>query len=249
MKMLPQFLFAIFIAIALSIGTLVLPAAADMYVSGQFGGVFPQGLTHVDHVTGSFQPGTTATSLSQMSSIMYGGKVGYLLADWLAIEMEAFNSTPHVKAQPQTFNEPTFGPFQQPNGGTLRMTTWAVGPVFRLPLTQRITAYAGASPAVFFSHFKQGGEAPRSSNSLGLNTQLGVSYRLVPGVSLFAEYKYNHARFIYSQVGTTEGFNASYNAHIGAVGITFWIPDQSIANLFGLTAKPVFDSTLKPLFE
>lgn len=200
-------------------------AQAHMYVTGQFGGTFPSSLSNITDVGGSFEPGTTATDLSLRKSIMYGGKVGYVLTDWLAVETEAYNSTPHLKQQGQTFNEPTFGPFQWTKAGTFRVTTWAFNAVGRLPVTEKVVVHAGVGPGIFFSHMKATDEHPQSSTRVGLNTQLGANYFLTKAVSLSLEWKFNHVRFGYPSFGTTEGFHATYNAHHVVFGISYWIPD------------------------
>jgi opacity protein-like surface antigen len=211
-----------------------------LYFSGQVGGSFPDHFSSIDNVGGSFEPGTTASSLELQKSLLYGAKVGmYSKSGILGMESEVFNTNPHIKPQRQVFFEPTSGPFSSNVAGSrTRLTTWAVNVVGRYPLCDHMEIYAGIGPAMFFAHMDREGQS-QSSNRFGLNTQLGINYVVASHWSVFAEWKFNHTRFKFATQGDTEGFHATYNAHGVVVGITRtfdvslpWQSKITLRNLF-----------------
>lgn len=176
-----------------------LPASAHdevVYFTGQLGGSFPGSFTNIENVGGSFEPGTTSTDLNLKNSLLYGLKLGiYSKSGILGLETEVFNTNPDIKQQQQTFNEPTFGPFQATSEGNARVVTWAFNVLGRLPLSERLVVHAGVGPAILFSHLDRTNEQPQSSKRAGLNTQLGLSYFITKQVNVFGEWKFNHTRF------------------------------------------------------
>jgi hypothetical protein len=92
---------SVLIILALSTATAQF-AQAETYVAGQVGATLPQSLSDVDFT--GIASGLTSSDLKLKESIMYGAKVGHYFdsAKWLGVELEAFNSTPHVKQQDVT---------------------------------------------------------------------------------------------------------------------------------------------------
>jgi opacity protein-like surface antigen len=81
--------------------------------------------------------------------------------------------------------------------------------------------YAGVGLGVFFSHISDGTDSS-SSTDVGLNTQLGLRYRVTNNVSVFGEWKYNYANINHTNIGGS-GLDLSYNynANIFAAGLGY----------------------------
>ena len=67
------------------------------------------------------------------------------------------------------------------------MTTWALNVVGRVPVTERLVAHAGIGPALIRSNLQFDNEQAQSSNRIGLNTQLGLTYFITKQVQVSAE--------------------------------------------------------------
>jgi opacity protein-like surface antigen len=82
--------------------------------------------------------------------------------------------------------------------------------------------YAGVGLGVFFSRISDGTDSS-SSTDVGLNTQLGLRYRVNPNLSLFGEWKYNYANIDHNNVLGVNGVDLSYNynANIFAAGVGY----------------------------
>ena len=197
------------------------PVQAEMYVAGQIGAHMPNDASNVEF---SAAGGTVGGSdLALQNSLMYGAKAGYYfdsvkLGNFnLGVETEVFNSTPHVKQQGWTAG----GVTETLPGLTNRVLTWA--PVVALVRYQAgaFEPYAGVGLGVFFSRFAFGTNSS-SSTDVGLNTQVGIRYRVNPNLSLFTEWKYNYANISHSNfIGIPVDFSYNYNAHIVAGGIGY----------------------------
>ena len=191
---------------------------AEMYVAGQGGVSLPQKLLGVQWDAG----GTTlgGNNLSLDNSVMYGAKVGYYFDSlkWLGIETEVFNSTPHVKQQNVTIGGIDLGTMP---GMNLRVLTWAPVNVVVRHQMGAFEPYAGVGVGVFFSRLSNSSNS--SSTDVGLNTQLGLRYRMTTQLAFFGEYKFNHADNIsYDNVGGVGlGLTADYNAHNLVFGIGY----------------------------
>ena len=142
---------------------------------------------------------------------VYGGKVGHFFGDrmdWLGVEMEAFNTTPHVEQQGLV------------PGSHFRVTTLAFNLIGRLKLgcetktvrTEprsrregiryetryerefcRLQPYGGVGLGVFFANLSNNGNSVSDNAVPGLNALAGVRYYFTERIALFAEYKYNWA--------------------------------------------------------
>jgi len=208
-------------------------AYAESYVAGQFGVALPsigKGLTDVD-LTGVFPEGSTMSDRALKTSALYGAKLGYFFpqARWFGIETEVFNATPHIKQQFTTVTVPpgaVMGGTATANvsGDHFRVLTWApLNLVFRYPNT-RLQPYVAVGPGIFFANVEStftGFEGSQSSTKIGLNTQVGLRYFMTRHVTVFGEWKYNHARFTFEETVPQFGFNATYNMHLVAFGIAY----------------------------
>lgn len=235
------------IATSALVTLLALPASSVhahdevVYFSVMTGASLPGSYTSVENVGGSFEPGTTADDLDLDSSLIYGAKAGiYSKSGILGLETEVFSTTHDIGTQTRTFYEPTFGPFVQTQEGEARVTTWALNVVARIPVNDRLTAHVAAGPAIFFSKLSLANEQSQSKSQAGLNTQVGLNYLLTNQVSVFGEWKYNHANIKYPSKGTTEGFESDYNPHAIVVGLSYtfdaplpWRSPITLKKLFG----------------
>jgi hypothetical protein len=170
-------------------------------------------------------------------SIVYGMKIGYFhpgRLNWLGLEIEGYNSTPHLKQS---------GPAP---GSHLRLTTLGLNAIARTKLACRedrrdrrdedydspladnarcpLHLYAGAGLGVFFAETSnQFGRSTENARA-GLNALAGVKYFFNEHVSLFAEYKFNYVDLKFDQfAGPTAGLNGTYliNHVVGGVAVHF----------------------------
>lgn len=217
-----------------------LQARAEMYVAGQAGVTLPQSLSNVDVSDPStgLPAGSTSSNLDLKASVMYGAKLGYYFdsVKWLGVETEVFNTTPHMKQQTQTLTVPQGFAFAAPpscagsqscpisaSGSYLRVLTWApVNLVVRYQMGQ-LEPYAGVGMGVFFARLKDAGTGDStSSTAVGLNTQVGLRYRVTSNIAIFGEWKFNHARFSFD--ATPNAFtnvDATYNVHHLVFGVGY----------------------------
>ncbi|HEU5406713.1 MAG TPA: outer membrane beta-barrel protein [Nitrospira sp.] len=192
------------IAIALSVVS-TLPAFAETYVSGMVGATLAPDTVRGrvnDPSFAGLPEGTSISNVQLNSSIMYGAKVGHYFNSmpWLGVELEAFVTTPHRPAQRLTLNAPGVGAIQQDEpGATNRLVV--VSPLIMVRYRAgALEPYAGIGPGVFFLHQEQltASGSPsnysQSNTGYGLNTQVGLRYRLTGHVSMFGEWKYNYGR-------------------------------------------------------
>ena len=215
-------------SVVMGIFCLTLPLQAEMYVAGQVGANIPNSLSSVEYSA----PGVTVggNDLLLQNSLMYGAKVGYYFDSlktmeppaWqhfrLGVETEVFNSTPHIKQQDITIGGVPVGTA----GFTNRVLTWAPFVVVVRYQAGAFEPYAGVGLGVFFSRISNGTDS-NSSTDPGLNTQLGLRYRVNPNFSLFGEWKYNYANIDHSNFLGAGGVDvsANYSANIFAAGVGY----------------------------
>jgi opacity protein-like surface antigen len=183
-----------------------------LYVAGQIGYTSPNDLTNVQG-TGPIS-GLSFSDLKLHDSIVYGAKVGYYLpgVNWLGIETELFNTTPHVKQQPVT----VLGVTVPVPGFNLSVFTWAINALIRYPGKQ-FQPYAGVGLGLFFAEAKFQGQSDKDV-APGLNALAGVRYFATDHIALFAEYKYNRVAFDFPDA---IGLKADYSANQFLGGISF----------------------------
>lgn len=206
----------------LALGILLImsvPAQAEMYVAGQVGVTIPQNLSNVEWSAGGVTVG--GNDLSLHNSVMYGAKLGYYFDSlkWLGLETEAFNTTPNVKQQNLTIGGINLG--TQP-GVDFRVLTWAPVNIVARYQMGAFEPYAGVGLGVFFSRLSQGGSSS-SSTDVGLNTQVGLRYRVTNNLAVFGEWKFNHANISHDNFIGNSGLNvsANYNVHHLVFGVGY----------------------------
>ena len=194
------------------------PVQAEMYVAGQVGVNLPHSLSNVEWSAGGVTLG--GNDLSLHNSLMYGAKLGYYFDSlrWLGVETEVFNATPHVKQQNLTIGPFDFGTAP---GLNLRVLTWAPVNIVVRHQMGAFEPYGGVGLGVFFSRLSDGTDSS-SSTDVGLNTQLGLRYRVTTNLALFGEWKFNHANISHNNLaGTGLNVSADYNAHNLVFGVGY----------------------------
>ena len=182
---------------------------SETYVAGFGGYTFGGKLSNVEG-TGLLSGGNLGDR-NLADSGVYGGKLGHFFGDrmdWLGVEMEAFNTTPHVEQQ---------GPLP---GSHLRVTTLAFNLIGRLKFgcetktertetrtegakryeTQyerefcRLQPYAGVGLGVFFANLSTTMviACPTMPCQVSMPWR-GLRFYFTERIALFGEYKYNWA--------------------------------------------------------
>jgi hypothetical protein len=223
----------------------------ELYVAG-FGG-FTLGHSFSNTEGRGTLAGQEIGSFDLANSVVYGMKIGYFhpgRLNWLGLEMEGFNTTPHLEQQ---------GNFP---GSYLRVATLAFNVIARKRLacrdhdrdpydrTRHTTAYdkesrtyydddrspldenarcplqvyAGAGPAIFFAETSNQFGRSTDNAEVGVNALAGLRYFVHRNVAIFGEYKFNYAGFDFSQLqGTTAGVQGNYKAShfVGGLAVHF----------------------------
>ena len=218
----------------------------ETYVAG-FGGVtFGSTTTNMEGRGSAL--GATFDDPNLSNSAVYGLKIGYFhpgRLNWLGLEIEGFNSTPHIR---ESGGLP---------GTHLRVTTLGLNVIARKKLACRdrrdrtpssdvrdarywdqdddsalhdnarcpMQVYGGAGLGVFFAETSnQFGRATDNARA-GLNALAGMKYFFNEHLALFAEYKFNYVdlKFDQNQVvgGPTAGLNGTYILNHVVGGLTF----------------------------
>jgi opacity protein-like surface antigen len=212
----------------------VLSSQAETYIAGQVGYTVAQDTTRgkvTDPGLLGLPAGTTVSNTSLNNSLMYGMKLGHYFdsTPWLGVEMESFLTNPHTPQQQITLQAPGVGTILlDETGATNRLIVVAPNLVARYQ-AGAFEPYAGIGPGVFFLHQRQESLVPgtpaysQSSTRVGLNTQVGLRYRMTDHVSVFGEWKYNYVRFnLAGQAdGPYAGINAVANLHHFVFGVGY----------------------------
>lgn len=197
------------------------PVQGEMYVAGQIGAHMPNDASNVKW--SGVGGGVGGSDLALQNSLIYGGKLGYYFDQVKlgrfnpGIETEVFNATPHLKQQGATIG----GTTSTLSGFTHSVVTWA--PVVLLVRYQAgaFEPYAGVGVGLFFSNLRTGDNGDATMH-VGLNTQVGIRYRVTQSLSLFTEWKYNHAHIEHSNIGGSPlSLSFDYNVHIVAGGVGY----------------------------
>lgn len=213
----------------------------EFYVAGFGGYTFGHGFDNVEG-TGALS-GINLGDIDQKDSGVYGAKVGYFMPrrlNWLGVEMEAFNTTPHLE---QTAVAGTVL-----SGTNLRVTTLAFNAIARAKMMCerhdehdrtgrrtddrdnryhdfcRLQPYVGVGLGVFFARASDATGSASDNGVPGLNALAGVRYYFTERVALFGEYKYNRATFDFDNFGGTgAGFKGDYSAShiVGGLSLHF----------------------------
>jgi len=208
----------------------------EVYVGG-YGGVTLGNLSTVENIEGR---GTAAGQSFGDRTLDYGGiygiKIGYFhpgRLNWLGLELEGFNTTPHIRQQGGL------------PGSNLRVSALALNAIARTklgcgnrshdrndpdfdPMQENhdcpLHLYAGAGLGVFFAETNnQFGRSTENARA-GLNALAGVRYFFNRHVAMFAEYKFNYVDLRFDQFGgPTSGLNGTYllNHVVGGLSVHF----------------------------
>jgi hypothetical protein len=205
----------------------------ELYVAGFGGYTMGHGFDNVEG-TGALS-GTNLGDIDLNDSGVYGAKVGYFMPrrlNWLGVEMEAFNTTPHLEETALT------------TGAHLRVTTLAFNVIARAKMMCdrhddhdrtgrpagdrhdfcRLQPYVGVGLGVFFARAKDSTGSASDNGVPGLNALAGVRYFFTERVAMFAEYKYNRATFDFDDIaGTAAGVKGDYSAShiVGGLSLHF----------------------------
>ena len=208
---------------------------SETYVAG-FGG-YTFGGKFSDVEGAGLLPGGNLGDRDLADAGVYGGKLGHFFGDrmdWLGVEMEAFNTTPHVEQDGLV------------PGAHLRVTTLAFNLIGRLKFgcetktertetrTERerryetryerefcrLQPYGGVGLGVFFANLSNNGNSVSDNAVPGLNALAGVRYYFTERIALFGEYKYNWAALELTN-GPIGGFKGDYQANHVVGGLSF----------------------------
>jgi opacity protein-like surface antigen len=220
----------------------------EVYVSGFGGFTWGHSLSGVEG-RGTLQ-GQDFGGRDLANSVVYGAKLGYFhpgRLNWLGLEVEGFNTTPHIEQNANSI------------GSHLRVTTLAFNVIARTKLGCRrdyddravrddrgvrhdrddvhdrwsaldenarcpLQLYAGAGPGIFWAETSNQFGRSTDNGRVGLNALAGAKYFLNRNVAVFAEYKYNYAHFDFAQVqGSQAGFSGNYHAShvVGGLSLHF----------------------------
>lgn len=199
------------------------PSSAEMYVAGQAGVTLANDLFNVKG-TGPNQ-GTSFSDTTLQDSVMYGAKLGYYFESmkWLGFETEVFNTNPNIKQQNVTASGPGGTATVNNPGANLRVLNWSPITVVMRYRVGRFEPYVGVGMGVYFSHLSSGGQSTSDTN-VGLNTQLGIRYKVTENLSLFGEWKTNRVKFHFDASapnGNAGGFKADYGVNLLSFGIGY----------------------------
>lgn len=217
----------------------------ETYVAG-FGGVtFGSTMTNVEGRGTAL--GASVDDPSLANSAVYGIKMGYFhpgRLNWLGLEVEAFNSTPHIK---ESGGLP---------GTHLRVSTLAFNVIARKKLACRdrrdprqpdvrdarywdaddysalddnarcpMQVYGGVGLGLFFAETSNQFGRATDNGRPGLNALAGMKYFFNKHIALFAEYKFNYVdlKFDQNQVvgGSTAGLNGTFLINHVVGGLAF----------------------------
>ena len=215
-KGLPRWLAACLVIATL--GTTHL-SHAEPYLAGMVGATFETNATDIEFKDSRLPPGFTSSNLNHEPSAAYGGKVGYFFESlpWLGGEIEGYSSTPDIKQQDATISAPNLGNVSTTFTETdLRVTVIGINAIVRYP-HPTVQPYLGAGLGIFIPDF------PRLQTSVepGLNGLAGVRLKITDHVGLFAEYKFNRATVTIDPTSTALGFEMTYQAHHGMLGLSY----------------------------
>jgi opacity protein-like surface antigen len=187
------------------------PSSAEWYVAGQAGVNFADQLKNIEG-TGALQS-AVAPDFDLKNAVAYGGKLGYFSGNGsFGIELDAFNSTPHIK---NLDNVP---------GIHMRVTNVGINVLFRYP-GQTFQPYAGIGGAALIAHI---GDSPANQSvsdsdvASGLNVLAGMRAFVMPYVAVFTEYKYTQGNFFFDRAFPPGGgFSGDYRAQHLVFGVSY----------------------------
>ena len=184
-------------------------ASAEWYVAGQFGANFADQLSDI-RGTGGLS-GFRAPDFDLQNSFVYGGKVGVFPGNgWFGVELDVFNSTPHVKN------------LDDVPGFHMRVTNVGVNLVARYPGVT-FQPYAGIGAGAAIARISDSATTRANTDvASALNLLVGIRAFITPYVAIYTEYKYSQSTFEFDRAfGPSSGFNGNYDAHILVTGLSY----------------------------
>ena len=214
----------------------------EFYVGGFGGYTLGHNFNNLD---GSLAAGSTSPGIDLKNSGIYGAKMGYFFPNrlnWLGVEMEGFNTSPHLKQSAigagehlrvttAAVNLIARGKFacgprsdSDASGRTTTETgTDRYGRDYRADTFCPLQPYVGVGLGVFFARANGGlGSRSDSDNAVpGLNALAGVRYFVTEHVAVFGEYKYNRASFNFDDLGPGATLKGDYSVSHVVGGLSF----------------------------
>ena len=186
-------------------------AAAEWYVGGQVGANFADRLTDIQG-TGNLQS-FSSPDFDLQNAVVYGGKLGYFPNNRsFGIELDAFNSTPHIKN------------LGDAPGIHMRVTNVGINLLLRYPgLT--FQPYAGLGGGALIARIDDSppnGSVSDSDVGSAFNVLTGIRAFVTPYVAVFTEYKYTQGTLTFDRAFPPNGgFTGDYRAQHLVVGMSY----------------------------
>ena len=195
------------------------PAAGEMYISGQVGYASPSKLSDIQ-VKGA-DPGTIS-DLSLKNNIAYGLKIGGYFPGalkWLGVELEGFYNQPDIKTQTATASLSSGVLSGQFDATRLRVAHFAVNILARYPGTtfQPYIGIGGGANVAGLDENINNGIVDDVAIAPSMNALAGVRIFLTENIAFFGEYKYNRSTFKFSD----NEIEAKYQTNMFMGGISF----------------------------
>jgi opacity protein-like surface antigen len=186
-------------------------SAAEWYVGGQVGANFADRLTDIQG-TGNLQS-FSSPDFDLQNAVVYGGKLGYFPNNRsFGIELDAFNSTPHIK---NLDNAP---------GIHMRVTNVGINVLLRYP-GQTFQPYVGLGGGVLIARIGDSppnGSVSDSDVGSAFNVLTGIRGFVTPYVAVFSEYKYTQGTLTFDRAFPPDGgFSGDYRAQHLVVGVSY----------------------------
>jgi opacity protein-like surface antigen len=184
--------------------------------------------------TGVFN-GASFGNGSLANSAVVGAKAGGFFPEslnWLGVEAELFNTTPHIEQQGAAA------------GSHMRVTTLAINAIARAQFacekkhvdTEQVTErfafqyvtefcrlqpYAGVGLGIYWVDISNSSFSAHANFVPGFNALAGVRYYVTDRIAMFTEYKYNRATFDFAGVQGLAGFEGVYSVNHIVGGISY----------------------------
>ena len=184
---------------------------AEWYVAGQVGANFADQLTDI-HGRGNLES-LSSPDFDLQNAIVYGGKLGYFPNNGAyGIELDASNSTPHIK---------NLGDVP---GIHMRVTNVGINVLLRYP-GQTFQPYVGLGGGVLIARIDDSpANRSVSDSDVGpaFNVLTGIRAFVTPYVAVFSEYKYMLGSLSFDQAFPPGGgFSGDYRAQYLVVGVSY----------------------------
>ena len=185
--------------------------AAEWYVAGQVGANFADRIMNVQG-TGNLQS-FSSPDFDLQNAVVYGGKLGYFPNNGsFGIELDAFNSTPHIKN------------LGEAPGIHMRVTNVGINLLLRYP-GKTFQPYAGIGGGALIARIDESppnGSVRDSDVGMAFNVVTGIRAFVMPYVAVFTEYKYTRGTLVFDQAfPPAGGFSGEYQAQHLLVGVSY----------------------------